>query len=154
MNDKSLLYSSSMCGRITPNRWVILKPHDCACAANDVIIDAFWGSWGDSGSRWHDGGHFLWTTNHCAAMVNTAHEAQPDLGLNSLNYLCMTIAIKMVHQYFHSSDLVIKSTYLIKKYWLAWPQAIELYSSRDNFITLKKDSYLYLVVWVDALRPL
>ena len=72
---------------------------NCACAVN-----------------FFDEPFFLWTTNHCAAMVNTAHEAQPDLGLNSLNYLCMALAIKMVHQYFHPSDLVIKSTYLIKKY--------------------------------------
>ena len=38
----------------------------------------------------------LWTMIRCSVMVNTAHEAQPDLGINSLNYLFMTIAIKMV----------------------------------------------------------
>ena len=38
----------------------------------------------------------LWTMIRCSVMVNTAHEAQPDLGINSLNYLSMTIAIKMV----------------------------------------------------------
>ena len=49
-------------------------------------------------------------------------DAQSDLCINNDNkndqfYLCMTIAIEMVHQYFHPSDLVIKSTYLS----IDWP---------------------------------
>ena len=73
----------------------------------------------------HDGGHFVVqdsVRSHGKPCTRAnVRDAQSDLYIyndnkNDQYHLCMTIAIKMVYQYFHPSDLVIKSTYLIKKY--------------------------------------